>query len=45
MNEYLDEIVVNLYFQISKRFGEFMDIILNLNKMNQEIDNSLKNIL
>lgn len=44
MTEYLDEIELNLYYQITTRFQTFLDMILNLNKMEGEIDESLNKI-
>lgn len=44
MAEYLDEIELNLYYQITTRFQSFLDMILNLNKMEGQIDESLNKI-
>ena len=44
ISEYLDEVEVNLYYQITNRFEEFMKVIINLNEMTKEIDSSIHNI-
>ena len=44
MAEYLDEIELNLFSQITTRFQSFLDMILNINKMEGEINESLDKI-
>lgn len=35
---------MNLYYQITNRFHAFLDVVLNLNKMEQEINSTISNI-
>ncbi len=41
---YLDEVEINLFYQINTRFNQFLTVILNLNSMQKSIDSSLYKI-
>lgn len=38
LSTYLDEVDINLFYQIQSRFNEFLNIILDLNQMQTLID-------
>ncbi|KAL4462624.1 hypothetical protein ABPG74_000454 [Tetrahymena malaccensis] len=44
ISEYLEEVDINLFYQIQTRFNQFLSIILDLNEMQSLIDDSLKKI-
>jgi len=44
LGEYLDHVELNLYYQITSRFQEFLDVILKLNQMEAQIQNCLYSI-
>jgi len=40
----LDEVELNLSYQIKTHFHEYMDVMINMNKIEVEINEALKNI-
>lgn len=44
ISEYLEEVDINLFYQIQTRFNEFLEIILDLNEMQNLIDDCLQKI-
>lgn len=44
LGEFLDHVELNLYYQITNRFQEFLDVILKLNQMDIQIHNCLHSI-
>lgn len=44
LTEYLDHVELNLFYQITNKFHEFMDVIINLNEMEKEVENCLSTI-
>ena len=40
----MDEVELNLSYQIKTHFHEYMDIMINMNKIEVEINEALKNI-
>lgn len=44
LTAYLDDVEINLFYQIYNRFNEFLTVILNLNQMRHAIDANLSKI-
>lgn len=44
LTAYLDDVEINLFYQIYNRFNEFLTVILNLNQMRRAIDDNLSKI-
>jgi vacuolar protein sorting-associated protein 54 len=44
LSEHLDLVEMNLFYQITSRFQEFLDVILKLNEMEKQIENCLNGI-
>lgn len=44
LSEYLDEVELNLFHQVTARFHQFVAVIVGVSKMEQEIERSLTNI-